>query len=103
MDPFEIIACVLLAIMTVVTVWSVWKQDRRDDFGTNAPEKYAQEEAAAALERARKIVLDVLKIPRGWTVDELLAIVEISIIHSKPEPAPEPSKEKEIEASKCKR
>lgn len=100
MNPVEIFVCALLTILTGVTLWSVWNQERRDDSGTIAPEKYTRGEAADALDRARKIVLEVFKISRGWTVDEIIATVEIALAHSKPEPAPERNQEKEIEVTK---
>lgn len=76
---FEIIALSLMAIAVVVLIWSV-KRDRRY-YGADST-TFAKKECRDALAYVARSV-DELEAANGWTLDDLLTLVEIALVRGK--------------------
>ena len=70
---FEIIALALMASAVGVLIWSV-KRDRHYDDAT-----YAKKECRDALAYVARTV-DELEAANGWTLDDLLTLIEIALV-----------------------
>ena len=79
----EIIACFLLAATTVSMIWYVWESYFANRRRASDETTYSQKECRDALSYAYYTVGYLKEGDNGWTLDDLVTLVEITLVHSK--------------------